>query len=254
MESRFMLLLIFSEEAPLRRVCGMKGVVRSLLDYVSLDDKWTSLHWMLTHQLDRRTYILTEQNKRYLDDFLQHIHRDFNVSMVQTNVVYTLIDIINCVRVQYINDDGYMQSMLSRLFAAFRKAPFKNNILAQDVYRCYAFSLKTNRFAKKEMSIDFIGLHREGIEFEGIGEDFKTCTVVLKTSRNEAVRLELVLPDDYPFKSPTVKFIGLSRPILFCDRETFRMDQHFTWMCNSVENCLRSILFSMEFEGVCHVY
>jgi hypothetical protein len=268
-ETRSMLLLIFSKDAPFEKVSGMKGVVRLLLDFTSLDSKWRDLKLKLRVAL-RGTRTFVEDVAWYLrepfpdgffetrihlalDHFLKRIKEYPNVTPREKDMVSTIIKLVKHGHaLGFQHENVYFATMLPRLFDAFKTKQFHGDFLTQEVFRCQAALCGEGRFAKKEVAemYNFASLNAEGIEFTGIREDFKQCTVVLRTSRGERVQVEVILPDDYPFKAPSFRFVGESRPRIFAAFQTIRTDLHFEWAMNTLDGSLRSILLEMETQGV----
>jgi len=63
-EYRSVLLLVFSRNAPLERVAGMKGVVLLLIDYTTLDAKWEYLYDSLYRNLHTWSYRFVQISNR----------------------------------------------------------------------------------------------------------------------------------------------------------------------------------------------
>lgn len=268
-ETRSMLLLIYSKDAPLEKVSGMKGVVRLLLDFTSLDSKWEDLKLKLRMAL-RGSRPFVEEVSWYfreplpegffetrihlvLDHFLKRIKEYPNLTITEKDTVFSLIHVIKHGHaLGFQREHVYFATLLPRLFDAFINKPFHDHLVTQEVFRCQAALSGKGRFAKKEVAemYNFASLDAEGIEFTGIREDFKQCTVVLRTSRGERVQVEVHLPHDYPFKAPSFRFVGESRPRIFAAFETIGTDTHFEWALNTLDGSLRSILLEMETQGV----
>ena len=250
-EYRSMLLLIFSKDAPLERVAGINGIVRSLLNFVSLDGKWIALKRALLSQVNSRMphvqpreIVLNE-----IDHFLTCLREAYpRLSTVQTDATCALIDFIRSVHWDHFQECGFI---LPRLFDIFKTARLTHDILAQAVFQCYGELKGTTRFSKNEVpSMNFSSLFVDGIVITSIREDFKQCNVELWTSRFECVNVEVTFPDNYPFRAPAFRFLGSRRPKLFEYMETIRMDIQFEWLYISTEGCLRTVLFEMETQGV----
>ena len=90
----------------------------------------------------------------------------------------------------------------------------------------------------------------EGIEIVKIHEDFNGCDAILRTSRQEWVNTHVRLPNDYPFRSPSVTYTSSLRPKTFAKYETMKVEMVFDYAFTGVEDSLRAILLEMESEGV----
>jgi hypothetical protein len=256
---RLMLLAIFSKDAALERVAGIKGVVQLLLQYISYDEKW--LKWQQTLRRNiyspHHAFILTiiEKDTRSMDHFLKRLSYYPRVSMAEVDTALCLIDFIK--RVHTINWEVnliFYRDLLTRIFLLFKNAPFSNHILTQEVFKAQGFFYYQGRFPQKEVyKMDYAKLANEGIDIVKIHDDFRGCDAVLTNSRHEWLNTHLRITNDYPFRSPTVLFPGTLRPKRFSKRESITIDQHYDYGFCAVEDSLRAILLELEMNGVISV-
>jgi len=253
---RFMLLAIFSKDAVLERLAGMKGVVLLLLQFISYDEKW--LKWQQTLRRNiyspHHAFILTgiEKDTKNMDHFLRRISYYPRVSMAERDTALCLVDFIK--RVHMINwqvDLVFYRELLNRIFVMFKNAPFSNHVLTQEVYRAQGSLHFNGRFAVKEVcKMDYAKLTSEGIDIVKIHDDFKGCDAVLTNSREEWVKTHLRITNDYPFRSPTVEFVTTLRPKRFSKSNSIVIDQHYDYGFCAVEDSLRVVLLEIEMNGV----
>ena len=251
-----MLLAIFSKDAVLERVAGIKGVVLLLLQYVSYDPKW--LKWQQTLRRNvyspHHAFILTsiEKDTKNMDHFLRRISYYPRVSMAERDTALCLLDFIK--RVHTINwqvDLVFYREILNRIFVMFKNAPFSNHVLTQEVYRAQGSLSFHGRFAVKEVGkMDYAKLANEGIDIVKIHDDFKGCDAILTNSRQEWVKTHVRITNDYPFKSPTVEFQSTLRPKRFSKMDSIVIDRHFDYSFCGVEDSLRALLLEIEITGV----
>jgi hypothetical protein len=142
-------------------------------------------------------------------------------------------------------------SLNTRMFTLLKNAPFKDHTLTQEVYRVQGLVYGNSRFAKREvLNWNYANLSKEGIDIVKIHEDFQGCDAVLTTSRNEWVQIHLRISNDYPFRSPTVTFLGSLRPKVFSKLDFMVVDSHFEYAFTGVEDTLRSVLLETDISGV----
>ena len=253
---RSILLLVFSKDAPLERVAGMKGVVRLLVDYTTLDAKWDHL-WETLYRNVRAWSFVPCLNRDVMDHFLERIRYDPKLSNIQRETTMMLLRF--CRRVS--NEEyqqvkcEYLNGILPRLFDAFKYVTsLKDHPLAQAVFATYGKLLGENRFAYREIGkMDFENLTKIGVEILSVREDFKQIKVVLRTTRDERVDIEIRLNGKYPIDDPSFHFVGKLRPTLYAGRDHVFMPVQFARMyedIEGIEGCLRFMLVHMEYGGV----
>jgi hypothetical protein len=250
MDVRFMLMAIFSKGAALERVAGMQGVVRLLMQYTSYDAIWQK--WRPS--LQSRSYIFYFLNGScpVLDHFLKRLKYYPRISDVELGTAFALVHHVQHVlRSNFQNDTLAYYDIMNRIFEVLRKHPVRGDLLVQEVFGMQGMLQFKNRFAKKEVSqMNYNALVREGIDIVRIHDDFRGCDAVLSTSRNEWVNTAVRITNDYPFKSPTVQFVGSLRPKRFARYESICIDQHFEYAFTTVEDVLRAVWIETETDGV----
>jgi hypothetical protein len=253
---RSVLLLVFSKDAPLERVAGMKGVVRLLVDFTTLDTKWDHLWETLYHNVRAWSFVPC-LNRGVMDHFLERISYDPIISNIQRETTIMLLQFCRRVSTEKYPQVKceYLNGILPRLFDAFKYVTsLKDHSLAQAVFATYGELLGENRFAYREIGkMDFENLTKIGVEILSVREDFKQLKVVLRTTRDERVDIEIRLNGKYPIDDPSFHFVGKLRPTLYAGRDHVFVPLQFTRMyedIEGIEGCLRFMLVHMEYGGV----
>ena len=261
-DTTFVLLAIFSEGSALGRLAGIKGVVQSILQYTSYDEKWLKFHRRLRCQLNcvpYRAHIFAEstieKDTVLLDHFLRRLSYYPRVTKVEKELALTLLEYIRkMMTLNWQVNIKFYEGLMTRIFEIFKNAPFKGNFLTQEIFRAQGCLIKRGRFPSKEVNImNYDKLASEGIEIVKIHEDFNGCDAILYTSRHEWVNTHVRLPNDYPFRSPSVTFTSSLRPKSFAKFETMNVEMVFDYAFTGVEDSLRAILMEMETDGVMSV-
>lgn len=258
-DTKFVLLAIFSEGAALGRLAGIKGVVQLVLQYTSYDEKWLKFNLRLRRQINCIPYRLhvfaestIENDTVLLDHFLRRLTYYPRVTIVEKELAITLLEYIRkMMTLNWQVNLPFYEGLMNRIFQIFKNAPFHGHFLTQEVFRVQGTHMKRGRFPSKEVSImNYDKLANEGIEIVKIHEDFRGCDAVLCTTKNEWVNTHVRLPNDYPFRSPSVTFTSSLRPRSFAKYETMAVEMVFEYAYTGVEDSLRAILLEMEAEGV----
>lgn len=255
----FVLLAIFSEGAALGRIAGIRGVVQLILQYTSYDERWVKFHRRLRCQLNcvpYRAHIFAEstieKDTVILDHFLRRLSYYPRITKVEKELALTLLEYIRkMLTLNWQVNRAFYEGLLNRIFETFKNAPFKGHFLTQEIFRAQGALVKRGRFASREVSImNYENLSKEGIEIVKIHEDFNGCDAILCTTRHEWVNTHVRLPNDYPFRSPSVTFTSSLRPKTFANYGTMNVDMVFDYAFTGVEDSLRAILLEMETSGV----
>ena len=258
-DTGWMLSAIFTEGAALQRVAGMPEVVRLMLDFTSFDERWRKWQALMMQPIcmfaNRQSKNLLDQHSRLLDHFIVRVSNYPRITPFEELTAITLLDYIKrAVTVNWKLDNGtpIFYTAVARMYEVFRNKPFSGHALTQEVYRTHGWLNKHGRFPQKELSyMTFSTLVANGIDITSIAEDFKGCSAVLTTLRNEWVNVDVVLPNDYPFRSPQVTFKGNLRPRRYATRDVIVIEDIYDYAYCAVEDSLRAVLLDMEMEGVC---
>ena len=258
-DTKFVFLAIFSEGAALGRIAGMRGVVQSILQYTSYDEKWLMFHRRLRRQLNcipYRAHVFAEttieKDTVLLDHFLRRLRYYPRVSKVENDLALTLLEYIKkMMTLNWPINLPFYEELLKRMFETFKNAPFKGHFLTQEIFRAQGTLMKRGRFPSREVNVmNYDRLADEGIEIVKIHEDFNGCDAILRTTRHEWVNTHVRLPNDYPFRSPSVTYTSSLRPKTFAKYETMKVEMVFDYAFTGVEDSLRAILLEMETSGV----
>jgi hypothetical protein len=260
-DTGWMLSAIFTEGAALQRVAGMSEVVRLLLDYTSFDERWRKWQRLMAGPIctlcERYNKNLLEQHKSLLHHFIRRLNNYPRITPFEEITARTLLGYIKralTINWRLDNQSPNFFETVALMHDVFRTKPFSGHSLTQEVYRTHGLLNKQGRFPQKELTnMNYDWLVTNGIDITSIDDDFKGCSAVLTTSRNEWVNVAVRLSNDYPFRSPEVIFKGGIRPRRFAKRSTIVVDEYYEYAYSAVEDTLRAVLLDMEMDGVCEV-
>ena len=249
MDTRFMLMAIYSKEARLERVAGIPEVVHLLLQYTSCDKVWKK--WCLSLQSTRDLLIPSNIT---LQHFLKRLRYYPRISAVEHHTLHLLIQHIRKrLSTNYclcqISENYY--NIVSQIFDVLKQQPVQNDHLILDIFRLQGSLTIKNRFGKKEIEqMNFKALALEGIEIIQLHNDFRGCDVLLTMSTHEWTKISLRIPADYPFRCPMIEFLGSLRPKRFAAFKQIAIDDHYDYAFTTVESVLRVLLLTMYEEGI----
>jgi len=239
---RLTLLAIFSKDASLERVAGMKGVVSLILKFVHCDN--VIRDFMQAIVLGEKEW---QRQPRMTDLCLSRLRLPYQSSAEASAVILMLAHISNMRKYDY---DPFCEAMVVRIFDELKDRPFCFP-LTRIAYQTYSKFHGKSRFAKQELAtINFVDLANEGINITSIQPDLMSMNVILCPESGDPVPLTLYMTNDYPFKSPVVRFTGSNRPTMFATKTEIRIDLYFDYCYAAVEDTLRVILLEMNLNGV----